>query len=142
VHSYPFRWSLSLALVNTAVTVPKPERIESGWPLLTVETETNERSPPLVGLLGLSCKYKRLLSCFSCSSRHSRKYFFFTLFQLICPHRPASWAGSPAGSPVSSYVSLAKTDTCKNYQRLDSFITIKIKIKVILHVILVLKQKI
>jgi hypothetical protein len=24
-----------------------------------------------------------------------------TLFKLICPHRPASWARSRAGSPVS-----------------------------------------
>jgi hypothetical protein len=24
-----------------------------------------------------------------------------TLFQCLCPHRPASWTGSRAGSPVS-----------------------------------------
>ncbi len=24
-----------------------------------------------------------------------------TLFQFLCPHRPAGWAGSRAGSPVS-----------------------------------------
>ncbi len=29
-----------------------------------------------------------------------------TLFQCLCPHRPASWAGSRAGSPVPQYVSL------------------------------------
>jgi hypothetical protein len=29
-----------------------------------------------------------------------------TLFQFLCPHRPASCAGIRAGSPVSSYVSL------------------------------------
>ncbi len=28
---------------------------------------------------------------------------------FFCPHRPASWAGSHAGSPVSSYVSLRAT---------------------------------
>ncbi len=28
-----------------------------------------------------------------------------TLFQLICPHRPASWAGSRSGLAVSSFVS-------------------------------------
>jgi hypothetical protein len=26
---------------------------------------------------------------------------FFITFQFICPHRPARWAGSHAGSPVS-----------------------------------------
>jgi hypothetical protein len=25
----------------------------------------------------------------------------YTLFHFICPHRPASWAGSGAASPVS-----------------------------------------
>jgi hypothetical protein len=34
-----------------------------------------------------------------------------TLFNFICPHRPASWAGSRAGSPVS-YVSLVFTYFC------------------------------
>ncbi len=36
------------------------------------------------------------------------KIFFpqCTIFQLICLHGPASWAGSRAGSPVSLYVSL------------------------------------
>jgi len=29
-----------------------------------------------------------------------------TLFQFLCPQRPASWAGSRAESPVSHYVSL------------------------------------
>jgi hypothetical protein len=39
-----------------------------------------------------------------CSSRPSTKYFFphRTLFQFLCPNRSASWAGSRAGSPVSS----------------------------------------
>jgi hypothetical protein len=56
------------------------------WPLLTVGTEvhrdlegTNERGPSLVGLLGLSCRYKRVLFCLGCSSRPSTKYFFLTV---------------------------------------------------------------
>jgi hypothetical protein len=56
-----------------------------GWPLLTVETEvngdsqsTNERGIPW--LVGWACR---------------------TLFRFFCPHRPASWAVSRAGSPVS-----------------------------------------
>ncbi len=81
-----------------------------GWPLLTVETEMNGdsgstylRGPSLVGLLGLSCQYKTFLSCLGCLSRPSSKYCFFphrTLFQLICPRCPASWAGGHAGLPV------------------------------------------
>ncbi len=43
------------------------------------------------------------LSRLGCSSRPSTKYFFhtglyFTLF-VVCPHCPASWAGSRATSP-------------------------------------------
>ncbi len=37
---------------------------------------TNERSPSLVGSLGLSCRYKGPLFCLGCSSRPSTKYFF------------------------------------------------------------------
>jgi hypothetical protein len=70
---------------------------------------------PLVGSLGSSCRYKRFLSCLGCPSRPpSTKYFFprRTLFHLICPNRPASWAGSRAASPISYYVSLIST-TCE-----------------------------
>jgi hypothetical protein len=40
-----------------------------------------------------------------------KNIFFLTMhyFNLFCPHRPASWAGSRAGSPVSYYVSLYLT---------------------------------
>jgi hypothetical protein len=84
------------------------------WPLLTVETEangdlgsTNERGPSLVGSLGLSCRYKRFLSCLCCPSRPSSKYFLphLTLFQFICPH----CLDGRAVSPVSKYVSLIQT---------------------------------
>jgi hypothetical protein len=62
----------------------------------------------LVGSLGLSCRYNRLLFCLGCSSRPRTKYFFphRTLFQCLCTHRPASWAGSFAWSSDSSYVSV------------------------------------
>ncbi len=81
-----------------------------GWPLLAVETEvngesenTNERGPSLGGSLGLSCRYKNFFSCLGCSSRPSKKFIFSlrALFHCICPHRPASGAGSHTGSPVS-----------------------------------------
>ncbi len=60
---------------------------------MPVETEmngdsksTNERCRSLVGLLGLSCRYKRFLFCLGCSSRPSTKYFF-SLSQFLCTHR-------------------------------------------------------
>jgi hypothetical protein len=74
--------------------------LREGWPLLIVETEanmdskrTNERESFLIGLLSLSCRYKRFLFCLGFSSR----FFHRTLFQCLYPHRPASWAGSRAG---------------------------------------------
>jgi hypothetical protein len=49
-------------------SVVQTRETREGWPLLTVEIEvngdsksTNERDPSLVGSLGLSCRYKRLL---------------------------------------------------------------------------------
>jgi hypothetical protein len=68
--------------------------------LLTVETEvsgdskiTNERGPSLGWFVGPV----QLIFVLS--------WLFFpnrTLFQFICLHRPASWAGSRAGSPGNS----------------------------------------
>jgi len=79
---------------------------------------TNERGPFLVGFLGLSYWYKRFLFCLGCSSRPNTKFFpHRTLFQFLCPYIPATWAGSRAGSPVSSCVSLFKKLlmlTCEN----------------------------
>ncbi len=83
------------------------------WPLLAVETEmngdskrTNERVPSLVGLLGLSCRYTRDF-CSALAALVGQVYFLphRTLFQFLCPHRPARWAGSRAGSLVSWCVS-------------------------------------
>ncbi len=47
------------------------------------------------------------LFCLGCSGQPSTKYFFpqRTLFKFMCPYRPASWAGSHAGPPVSECVS-------------------------------------
>jgi hypothetical protein len=68
---------------------------------------TNERGPALFGSLGSSCPYKRLLSCLGCSGQPSPKYFFphRALFQFMCNHCPATWAGSRAGPLVSESVS-------------------------------------
>jgi hypothetical protein len=69
-----------------------------------------ERGPSLVSSLGSSCRYNRFLSCLGCSSQSSIKHYFpsCTLFHFISPYRPATWAGSRAGSPVS--VSLKHTE--------------------------------
>jgi hypothetical protein len=79
-----------------------------GWPLLTVETEmywdsmsTAEKGPSLVGSLDSSCRYNRFLSCLSCSGQPSRKYYFRHHKLFISQHRPPTWAGRRAGSPVS-----------------------------------------
>ncbi len=87
-----------------------PERLERGGPLRTVETEMNgdAKSTNKSGssfLVRWACRYKRFLFCLGCPSRPCTKYFFpqQTLFQFLYPHRPASWAGNRAGSPVSYY---------------------------------------
>ncbi len=83
----------------------------------TAETEangdlgsTNERGSSQVSS-GSSCLYQRFLSCVGCSSKPCTKSIFppRTLFHFMCPHRPASWAGSRAGSPVSEFM---KTFSC------------------------------
>ncbi len=43
---------------------------------------TNERGSSLVGSLGSSCRYKRLLSCLGCSGQPSTKYFFFSPYNF------------------------------------------------------------
>jgi hypothetical protein len=78
---------------------------------------TYERGPSLVGWFGLLCRYKRFLSCLGGSSHPSMKYHFThrTLFTLLVPHRPATWAGSRAGSPACLCVS----DFSSSFSRSD-----------------------
>ncbi len=89
-----------------------------GWPLPTVETEangdskrTNEKGPSLIDSLGLSCRCKRFCSALAAlvGPEQNIRFPHRTLCQFLCPHRPESWAGSRAGSPVSWYVSLCLT---------------------------------
>jgi hypothetical protein len=56
----------------------------------------------------VAVRYQIVFFCLGCSSQPSTKYFspHRTLFHFLCPHRPASKAGSRAGSPVSWRVSL------------------------------------
>jgi hypothetical protein len=64
---------------------------------------TYNMGPSLVGSLGSLCRYKKFLSCHGGSAKPRTKYLLphHTLFQFMCPHRPARWAGSRAGLPVS-----------------------------------------
>ncbi len=58
--------------------------------------------------VGLSFRYKKFLFCLgSLVSTVQNIFCHRALCQFLGPHRPASWAGSRAVSPVSSYVSLA-----------------------------------
>jgi hypothetical protein len=41
--------------------------------------KVRKRSPSLVCLMGSSCQYERFLSCLSCSSQPSTRYFFLTI---------------------------------------------------------------
>jgi hypothetical protein len=82
-----------------------------GCPLLTVETDANgdswsinERGPSLTGSFGSSCRYKRFFYLALTALVSPVQNIFFpyrTLCHFICPHRPATWARSRAGSPVS-----------------------------------------
>jgi hypothetical protein len=88
---------------------------------------------PLVGLLGSSCRYKRLLSCLGCPGFFPHR----TLFQFICPHRPAIWTGSRGGPPVFEYVppahpvqrgcGMAKWDASAGWK---SFVQISLRLQI------------
>jgi hypothetical protein len=76
-----------------------PERPERGGPCWLVKLRRigtqrlqMKGGPSLVGSLGSSCWYKRLLSCLKCSDQPCKKYFspFRTLFQFMCPLPPSS----------------------------------------------------
>ncbi len=82
-----------------------------GWPLLTVETEVNgdskgtKRGGFLSWLVRWACSagIRDFCSALAALVGPVQNIFFphHTLLQFLCPHRPAMWAGSRAGSPVS-----------------------------------------
>ncbi len=85
---------------------------------MTIETEvngdsksSNERGPSLVNRW--ACHARTIDFCSALAAEVGPEYKIFfphrTLFHFFCPHRPASWTGSRAGSPVSLYVSLVLT---------------------------------
>ncbi len=92
IYIYTAYWDHADWLENlTANAKVATTETREGWPLLTVETETNghsrstnERGPSLVGSLNSLCRYKRLLSSLSCSSHQSAQYkiFFSSLYTV------------------------------------------------------------
>ncbi len=93
----------------------KPRENRFKWPLLTVKTEvnedsksTNERVLPWLVRWDFRTGTRDFCSALAALVGSVQNIFFLarTLFQFLCPHyRPASWAGSRTGSPVSvSYV--------------------------------------
>jgi hypothetical protein len=80
------------------------------WPLLTIEAEVNgdsrstyERGPSLIGSWAFSAGTGDFCPALAALVGPGSKHFFphNTQFQFFCPHCPASWTGSHAGSPVS-----------------------------------------
>jgi hypothetical protein len=51
------------------------------------------------------------------------------MFQFMCPHRPATWAGSHAGPPVSECVSFllfnSNRFSCTVYRRIEAFFSLQ-----------------
>ncbi len=73
---------------------------------------TNERGPSLVGPRAITRDFYPAL-VFLVSSVQNMfllTVHHFSLCVPLGPHRPATWAGSRAGPPVSEYVSAVETD--------------------------------
>ena len=54
-------------------------------------------------------------------------FFHTTLFQFLCPHRPASWAGSRAGPPISQCVSLKLSPRTLFVRHMSSYLYLQIR---------------
>jgi hypothetical protein len=78
------------SLLNTAPPPPPEEAC-------TLYRESREGWPLLVGLV--VPEQEIFLCCLGCFSQPNTKYFFShcTKFRILCPHCPASWAGSQPG---------------------------------------------
>ncbi len=73
-----------------------------------------KEGPSLVGSLGSSSRHKRffILPWLLWSAQYKIFFLSPTLFQIMCPHRPATWAGSLAGLPVSEWCVSGPTYNC------------------------------
>ncbi len=79
-----------------------------GWPLLTVGTEVNGEGTKWVLFVVRARRAVTRDFYLALAALVSPVHFFFprrTLFQFMCLYRPATWAGSRAGPPVSECVS-------------------------------------
>jgi hypothetical protein len=107
---YSTQYLLKWAGLVQVIQYSMPRKTRKGWPLMTDETEvngdsksTNDRGPSLVGSLGLSCRrYKRFCSALAALVGPVQNIFSSPCaISMTLSHRPASWAGSRVGSPVS-----------------------------------------
>ncbi len=99
---------------------------------MTDETEvngdsksTNDRGPSLVGSLGLSCRrYKRFCSALAALVGPVQNIFSSPCaISMTLSHRPASWAGSRVGSPVSQCVSLSMPQNANSGRNFEQSLT-------------------
>jgi hypothetical protein len=102
---------MSLTTYKFVYKMEEITRQTRGWPLLHGDSlSTNERGLSLVGLLVLLCRYEidHFCSALAALVGSVQNVFFLTIhyFKSFVPIRPASWAGSLAGTPVSWYASL------------------------------------
>ncbi len=113
-------WLLITILPHPVFNVSHRETRENVGPAVETEVKgdskrTNERDPFLAGLLGLSCHIQEIFVLpWLLYSRPGTKYFSssHTISISLCPNRPASWAGSRAGSPVFQCTSLVSQNKC------------------------------
>ncbi len=96
--SFDFSFAFHIILAKPKAFKGKYINIETsretreGWPLLTVETEvngdsksTNEKSPSLVGFLGLPCRFTRFLFCLRLLSAEYKIFFSspYTILTIV-----------------------------------------------------------
>jgi hypothetical protein len=86
---------------------------------------TRERGPTWAVSLDSSCRYSSFFQQWLLLSAQCKILFssHCTLFHFFSPHRPATWAGSRAGSPVS--VSLEHTEVERLQEGWNSFCLIE-----------------
>jgi hypothetical protein len=100
-----------LAHVHRPLWFIDANQTRDGWHLLTVKTVQMGTLGvhmtgvlPLFGSLGSLCRYSTVDFCSALAALVSPVKIYYvphrTLFHFIGPHRPATWAGRRAGSPV------------------------------------------
>jgi hypothetical protein len=105
---YNFYLGSSAALVRYCLTAASLSWEEASWKGRTLIRQPPQgkgnhcgRNNPWLARWARRAVTRDFLSCLGCSGQPGKKYFFLTVptrFQFMCPHRPATWADSRAGS--------------------------------------------